>query len=108
MVLVGTPIRWGSSPAITTIDSPIEKPVMTGREMKSVIHPSRAAPASARNRPAEIATAPVRATARAGSDPPASWKTTAPDMMATVDVGPIETCREEPKIRYMISAAGSA
>ena len=83
-------------------------PVMTGREMKSVIHPKRSAPASVSSSPALMATAADTAVARTGSPEPTTPKTTAPDMIATVEVGPTETCRDEPKIAYRISAAGAA
>ena len=104
----GTPSIWGSSPAITTSPRPKLKPTMTGREMKSVTQPSRRMPNSANQSPATNATPLDSAIARPGSSCPGSPATTAPDISATVEVGPIATCREDPNTAYNTSAAGSA
>ena len=104
-----TPSRWGSSDTITRIDKPMVNPVITGREMRSVIQPVRRTPAIVSRTPDATATAQVSATARAGSiPPPMICTTTAPDMMATVDVGPTETWRDDENTAYTSSAAGNA
>ena len=93
----GRPNRWGSSPERTVRLRPKLKPTMTGRDMKSVTHPSLSSPNTVSHSPAASATPAVRVTAFAGSPAP-RVAMTAPDIRAAVDVGPIATCREEPKI----------
>ncbi len=89
---------WDNSPVMTVMPRPKLKPTMTGREMKSVTHPRRRIPNNANQAPAASATPAVSAAARAGSWMPCIPAMTAPDISATVEVGPTETWREEPKI----------
>ena len=66
---------------------PNTKPVTMGRDMNSAAQPSRARPPISRPTPAPMASAEVRAIARAGS-PWAMSATSEPDSTETVDTGP--------------------
>ena len=69
----------------------LREPTITGLEMKSVTQPRRRIPKRASQTPAASATPAVRAAARTGSWTPGIPAITAPDIRATVDVGPTET-----------------
>ncbi len=94
-LVVGIPSRLGISPMMMRMTRPKTKPVTIGRDMNSAAQPSRARPPMSRPMPAPMASADVRATARAGS-PCDMSATSEPVSTETVETGPTTRWGDEP------------
>ena len=103
----GMPSRLGISPMMMSSTRPNTNPVTIGLDRNSAAQPMRSRPPMTSARPAAIASAEVRPTARSGS-PCARPATSEPESTDTVETGPTTRCGEEPSTAYASSANGIA
>ena len=91
------PVSFGSSPTTTSMAAPNRKPVITALDKNCEIHPIRKAAATRNSSPVAIVMAATSSAVAVPDDNPAM--TTAPAATAArAELGPVEICRDVPKI----------